>query len=36
MFIKFVKRMIKWRPEDRSTANELLDDPWLYTDFRED
>jgi hypothetical protein len=33
MFIQFVKRMIKWRPEERSTAKELLQDPWLYTDF---
>ena len=27
MFIDFVKRMIKWRPEERSTAKELLQDP---------
>jgi serine/threonine-protein kinase SRPK3 len=33
MFIEFVKRMIKWRQEERSTANELLSDPWLYTDI---
>ncbi|GES61291.1 kinase-like protein [Aspergillus terreus] len=33
MFIEFVKRMLKWRPEERSTAKELLQDPWLYTDF---
>ncbi|KAF1820044.1 kinase-like protein [Dissoconium aciculare CBS 342.82] len=36
MFIKFVKRMIRWRPNERSTAKELLDDPWLYTDFSQD
>ncbi|KAI1045016.1 hypothetical protein LB505_013350, partial [Fusarium chuoi] len=35
-FIHFVKRMITWRPEDRSTAKELLDDPWLYKDFPQD
>lgn len=29
-FIEFVKWMIKWRAEERSTAKELLDDPWLY------
>ncbi|KAA8643356.1 putative protein kinase [Aspergillus tanneri] len=29
MFISFVKRMIKWRPEERSTPRELLEDPWL-------
>lgn len=32
-FIEFVKRMIKWDPCDRSTAKELLEDPWLCTDF---
>lgn len=28
-FIKFVKAMLQWRPEDRKTAKELLQDPWL-------
>ena len=32
-FIQFVKKMIKWDPKQRSTAKELLNDPWLYTDF---
>ncbi|KAB8356623.1 hypothetical protein FH972_024200 [Carpinus fangiana] len=36
MFIKFVKRMLQWRPEDRSTAAELLKDPWLYDNFPQD
>lgn len=36
VFIKFVKRMIKWQPEERSTAKELLDDPWLYSEFPQD
>ncbi|CAG8900350.1 unnamed protein product [Penicillium egyptiacum] len=36
MFIEFVQRMIKWHPEERSTAKELLQDPWLYADFDED
>ena len=35
LFLEFVKRMIKWRPQERSTANELLEDPWLYVDFDE-
>jgi len=35
-FIQFPKRIIKWRPEDRSTANELLTHPWLYTKFPQD
>ncbi|KAL5362040.1 kinase-like protein [Aspergillus floccosus] len=33
MFINFVKRMIKWTPEERSTAKELLQDPWLHNDY---
>lgn len=32
-FITFVKRMIRWLPEERSTAKELLEDPWLRRDF---
>ncbi|RAH75807.1 kinase-like protein [Aspergillus japonicus CBS 114.51] len=33
MFISFVNRMIKWKPEERSTAAELLQDPWLHNDY---
>ncbi|ROT35114.1 kinase domain-containing protein [Sodiomyces alkalinus F11] len=29
MFLDFVKGMLAWRPEDRKTARELLEDPWL-------
>ncbi|KAJ5819378.1 hypothetical protein N7474_004969 [Penicillium riverlandense] len=29
MFLKFIKGMLQWRPEDRKTAKELLQDPWL-------
>jgi hypothetical protein len=36
MFIQFVQRMVKWNPEERSTAKELLGDPWLYSDFPQD
>lgn len=32
LFIKFARRMLKWMPEERATAKELLDDPWLKTD----
>ena len=34
--IEFVQRMIKWLPEERSTAKELLQDPWLYAEFDEE
>ncbi|KAE8151541.1 kinase-like domain-containing protein [Aspergillus avenaceus] len=33
LFIQFIRRMLKWHPEDRSTAKELLQDPWLSADF---
>lgn len=28
-FLRFLRKMLQWRPEDRSTARELLGDPWL-------
>lgn len=31
MFLSFVRGMLTWRPEDRKTARELLEDPWLNT-----
>lgn len=31
MFLDFVRGMLAWRPEDRKTVRELLDDPWLKT-----
>jgi hypothetical protein len=29
VFLNFVRGMLAWRPEDRKTAKELSDDPWL-------
>ncbi|EEQ87765.1 serine/threonine protein kinase [Blastomyces dermatitidis ER-3] len=29
MFLAFMRGMLQWRPEDRKTAKELLEDPWL-------
>ncbi|MCJ1478352.1 hypothetical protein MMC13_007030 [Lambiella insularis] len=29
LFLEFVRRMLRWMPEDRATAAELLQDPWL-------
>lgn len=26
---KFIDRMLKWKPSDRPTAQQMLDDPWL-------
>ncbi|KAF4987740.1 hypothetical protein FGRMN_10164 [Fusarium graminum] len=28
-FISFLRRVLTWKPEDRPTAKELLQDPWL-------
>jgi hypothetical protein len=28
-FIAFMRGMLQWRPEDRKTAKDLLQDPWL-------
>ncbi|KAI0760098.1 kinase-like domain-containing protein [Fomes fomentarius] len=28
-FLRFVRKMLRWKPEDRFTARELLKDPWL-------
>jgi len=31
LFLEFVSKMLKWLPEDRATAKELLADAWLRT-----
>jgi hypothetical protein len=28
-FLKFVRRMLKWKPEERSSTRELMKKPWL-------
>jgi hypothetical protein len=28
-FLEFIKAMLRWVPEERKTAKELLEDPWL-------
>lgn len=30
-FLRFLRRMLQWRPEDRATAKELQKDPWLHS-----
>lgn len=30
-FLAFVRKMLQWRPEDRPSARELIEDPWLQT-----
>jgi hypothetical protein len=29
MFLDLMRGMLQWRPEDRKTAKQLVDDPWL-------
>lgn len=29
VFLAFMRNILQWRPEDRETAKELLNDPWL-------
>lgn len=28
-FLEFIRKMLKWLPEERSSAKELLQDTWL-------
>lgn len=28
-FLTFLNGMVRWVPEERKTARELIDDPWL-------
>jgi serine/threonine protein kinase len=32
-FLAFMRRMLCWLPEERSTAKELKDDPWFAHRF---
>jgi serine/threonine-protein kinase SRPK3 len=32
LFLEFVSKMLRWVPEDRLTARDLLGDPWLVRD----
>lgn len=29
MFLEIVRKMLRWKPEDRSSAEALLAEPWL-------
>ncbi|KAJ9660250.1 hypothetical protein H2201_006996 [Coniosporium apollinis] len=28
-FLRFIRKMLQWKPEDRKLPEELLEDPWL-------
>lgn len=32
LFLSFMRSALKWDPEERSTARELLEHPWLRAD----
>lgn len=32
-FFRFMRRMLRWQPEERPKARELMDDPWLNNDL---
>ena len=29
LFLAFIRKMVRWRPEERASARELMGDPWL-------
>ena len=29
LFLQFIRKMLRWVPEERMSAFDLLDDPWL-------
>ncbi|PYI18234.1 hypothetical protein BO99DRAFT_387302 [Aspergillus violaceofuscus CBS 115571] len=29
LFLQFLRKMLQWKPEERMSARELLDGPWL-------
>ena len=29
LFLRFLRKMLRWKSEERASARELLDDPWL-------
>ena len=29
LFLDFARKMLRWKPEERSSAKELMDDIWL-------
>lgn len=33
LFLKSMKSMLQWVPENRKTASELLEDPWLNNEI---
>ncbi|KAJ9234127.1 hypothetical protein DTO169E5_6704 [Paecilomyces variotii] len=33
MFMQFIRKMLRWDPEERQSARELLSDPWLTAQY---
>ena len=34
LFLDFAQRLLKWKPEERGTAREMLAHPWLAIEGR--
>lgn len=35
-FLVFLRKMLQWKPEDRLSARELMEDPWLCRQTADD
>ena len=36
LFLKFLNKMLQWKPEDRKSIREIIEDEWLLADLIED
>lgn len=34
-FLSFIRKMLQWKPEDRKSPKELINDPWLRYQLHE-
>ena len=35
MFLKFMRKMLNWKPEDRKSIRDIIEDEWLLADLIE-
>lgn len=33
LYIEFARKILRWEPEERPSAGELYNDPWLTSEF---
>lgn len=36
MFLTFLKKILQWKPEDRKSIRDIIEDEWLLADLIED